>query len=182
MRRPVVVLAVAYSAGIFIERFYPVSPPVLYGAGACFLSAAIACIFMRRAAIGAVAIALLTAVLGALAYVPFHALPPSVTQLENWLHRPVVVEAEVRLVEPLASGALRLLLSYDSIETAEEQLLCSGLVQVTLQKVSRKYHYGQRLRLSCRLRRPRNFNNPGSFDYERFLAHRNIYCHRLPER
>ncbi len=175
MRRPVAVLALAYAAGIFIERYYPVSNQVLCGAGACFLSAAIVCIFMRRAAIGAGAIVLLTAVLGALAYAPFHALPPSVTQLEGWLHRPVVVEAEVRLVEPLASGALRLMLSYDSIETAEEQLVCSGLVQATLQKVSRNYHYGQRLRVSCRLRRPRNFNNPGGFDYERFLAHRNIY-------
>lgn len=175
MRRPVAMLAAAYAVGIFIERFYPASQLLLYGAGACALAAAIVCIFMRRAAIGAVAIALLAAVLGALAYVPFHTLPPSVRQLETWLHRPVVVEAAVVSVEPLASGALRLKLRYDSIETAEEQFLGSGLALVTLQKPSRQYCYGQRVRFNCRLRRPRNFNNPGSFDYERFLAHRNIY-------
>ena len=96
MRRPVAMLAAAYAAGIFIERFYPVSQQLLCGAGACFLAAAIACVFMRRAAIGAGAIALLAAVLGALAYAPFHALPPSIRQLEGWLHRPVVVEGNLR--------------------------------------------------------------------------------------
>jgi len=175
LRRPVAVLALAYGAGIFIERYYPLSHTVLYGAGACALILVLACICLRRAAAGTAAIVLLAAVLGAFAYAPFHDRPASVKQLETWLHRPVVVEAEVRRVEPVAAGALRLTLAYDSIETAQEQLLCSGFVQATLQNTSRDYHYGQRLRFACRLRRPRNFNNPGFFDYERFLTHRGIY-------
>jgi competence protein ComEC len=36
-------------------------------------------------------------------------------------------------------------------------------------------HYGQRVEFEARVRRPRNFGNPGSFDYERYLARRNIY-------
>lgn len=175
MRRPAAVLALAYGAGIFIERYYPVSNQVLYGAGAGALVLALACIFLRRASTGTAAVVLLAAVLGSLAYAPFHDLPAHVRQSAGVLHRPVFVEAEVKRVEPLASGALRLTLAYDSIETPDEQLPCSGLVQATLQKPSRTYHYGQRLRLGCRLRRPRNFNNPGGFDYELFLAHRGIY-------
>lgn len=35
--------------------------------------------------------------------------------------------------------------------------------------------YGQRVELEARVRRPRNFGNPGSFDYARYLARRNIY-------
>ena len=35
--------------------------------------------------------------------------------------------------------------------------------------------YGQRVELEARVRRPRNFGNPGSFDYERYLARRDIY-------
>jgi competence protein ComEC len=169
------VLALAYGAGIFIERYYPISYTVLCGAAACTLTVVLACICLRRTSAGTAAVVLLAAVLGGLAYAPFNDFPASVKQLEPWLHRPVAVEAEVRRVEPLASGDLRLTLAYDSIETAEEQLVCSGLVQATLHKASREYRYGQRLRLGCRLRRPRNFNNPGGFDYERFLAHRSIY-------
>ena len=175
LRRPSAVLALAYGAGIFIERYYPVSSRALLGAGAGALVLALACVCLRRATTGAAAVVLLAAVLGGLAYAPFHDLPASVKQLEAWQHRPVFVEAGVRRVEPLASGALRLTLDYDSIETADEQLVCSGRMQATLQKAFREYRYGQRLRLSCRLRRPRNFNNPGGFDYERFLAHRGIY-------
>ncbi len=38
-----------------------------------------------------------------------------------------------------------------------------------------KLHYGQRVELEARLRLPRNFGNPGAFDYVRYLARREIY-------
>ncbi len=175
LRWPLAVLAVAYAAGIFIQRYFPVSQKALLILGACAFAAGFACVCLRRVSAGTAAVALLATALGALACEPFHDLPASVKQLEIWLHRPIVVEAAVKRVEPLSSGALRLTLRYDSIENEAERFLSTGLVQVTLQKISRTYHYGQRLRLGCRLRRPRNFNNPGGFDYERFLAHRGIY-------
>ncbi|MEZ5401490.1 MAG: ComEC/Rec2 family competence protein [Bryobacteraceae bacterium] len=36
-------------------------------------------------------------------------------------------------------------------------------------------HYGQRVELDARLRKPRNFGNPGAFDFVRFLARRHVY-------
>jgi competence protein ComEC len=36
-------------------------------------------------------------------------------------------------------------------------------------------HYGQRVEFEARVRRPRNFGNPGAFDYARYLARRKIY-------
>ncbi len=38
----------------------------------------------------------------------------------------------------------------------------------------RAYRYGERLRLTARLRHPRNFRNPGAFDYRGYLADRGI--------
>jgi competence protein ComEC len=35
--------------------------------------------------------------------------------------------------------------------------------------------YGQRVEIDARVRRPHNFNNPGSFDYAGYLARQNIY-------
>ncbi len=35
--------------------------------------------------------------------------------------------------------------------------------------------YGQRVEIEARVRRPHNFNNPGSFDYVRYLARKDIY-------
>jgi len=38
----------------------------------------------------------------------------------------------------------------------------------------RTLHYGDRVRFVTKLRRPRNFRNPGAFDYEGYLADRGI--------
>ncbi len=36
------------------------------------------------------------------------------------------------------------------------------------------FHYGDRIRFSAKLKSPRNFRNPGAFDYRSYLADRNI--------
>ena len=41
-------------------------------------------------------------------------------------------------------------------------------------QVMRVFQYGERIRCVARLRRPRNFRNPGAFDYEGYLAERDI--------
>ncbi|MEQ1884239.1 MAG: ComEC/Rec2 family competence protein, partial [Bryobacteraceae bacterium] len=38
-----------------------------------------------------------------------------------------------------------------------------------------RFRYGQRVELDARVRRPHNFGNPGSFDYEGYLARQQIY-------
>jgi competence protein ComEC len=38
----------------------------------------------------------------------------------------------------------------------------------------RVFRYGERIRLTCRLRAPKNFRNPGAFDYRGYLADRGI--------
>jgi competence protein ComEC len=38
----------------------------------------------------------------------------------------------------------------------------------------RLYHYGERLRVAARLRNPRNYGNPGAFDYRGYLAEQGI--------
>ena len=42
------------------------------------------------------------------------------------------------------------------------------------QATARQFHYGQRLRFSATLSRPRNFGNPGAFDYRGYLAQSGI--------
>ena len=40
--------------------------------------------------------------------------------------------------------------------------------------LTRTFHYGNRIRFLGKLKRPRNFRNPGAFDYEGYLADRGI--------
>jgi competence protein ComEC len=45
---------------------------------------------------------------------------------------------------------------------------------VTAEPFIQKFHYGDRLRFLTKLKPPRNFRNPGAFDYEGYLAERGI--------
>ena len=54
----------------------------------------------------------------------------------------------------------------DSLERSRETASSAEFMPVL--------HYGDRIRFSARLRRPRNFRNPGAFDYESYLADRGI--------
>ena len=38
-----------------------------------------------------------------------------------------------------------------------------------------RLEYGQRVEIEARMRTPRNFNNPGSFDYAGYLARQQIF-------
>ncbi len=50
-----------------------------------------------------------------------------------------------------------------------------GHIRITVRREQRAWRYGDRVRLRLKVRRPRNFGNPGGFDYEGYLARREIY-------
>jgi competence protein ComEC len=50
-----------------------------------------------------------------------------------------------------------------------------GKILLTVRSPSRPWRYGDRIRSPLRLRIPRNFSTPGSFDYEGYLARQGIY-------
>src|SRR5262245_21706526 len=51
----------------------------------------------------------------------------------------------------------------------------SGLVRVTMRRPRRRWMLGDRLEIPATLRRPRNFANPGAFDWVGHLARRGVY-------
>jgi len=59
------------------------------------------------------------------------------------------------------------------------ELAPHALAQVTLHtepgEAPPALEYGQKLELDARVRKPRNYENPGAFDYARFLARRDIF-------
>ena len=45
---------------------------------------------------------------------------------------------------------------------------------VSIKTLGTRFHYGDRIRFFCSPRLPRNFQNPGGFDYVRYLSYRGI--------
>ena len=51
----------------------------------------------------------------------------------------------------------------------------SGRLMLSIKEPEKVYCYGDRVRFFCYLRKPSNFNNPGSFDYVRYLSFKNVF-------
>jgi competence protein ComEC len=51
----------------------------------------------------------------------------------------------------------------------------TGKLLLTVRQPQPRLGYGDVVRFCCRMRHPRNFNNPGSFNYQRYLAFQDIY-------
>ncbi|MDO8721551.1 MAG: ComEC family competence protein, partial [Syntrophales bacterium] len=61
-----------------------------------------------------------------------------------------------------------------SIIGENHSLPAEGLIMLSLPLIDYPFKYGDIIRFKTRLRRPRNFNNPGSLDYEKQLRGRGI--------
>src|SRR5262249_26173341 len=84
--------------------------------------------------------------------------------------REIVILAGCVVEPPAISGEReRFLLELDPGARAQVTLYTKG--DEPLPDV----HYGQNVELDGRVRKPRNYGNPGAFDYARYLARQDVY-------
>ena len=81
------------------------------------------------------------------------------------------VRTEAGELVPVHSGIRLSVYSPRSADAPEESLETSLAESNRAMPV---FHYGQRIRFFAKLRLPRNFRNPGAFDYQGYLADRGI--------
>jgi len=167
MRDPLLGPVAAIAAGILAARFVPFHAPELMLVIAAFLALGIVAI-LRRARVLAGICCLLGLIAGgaltALAHRPAPAPELDVTGREVVLLSGCVVEP------PALSGEReRFLLELEP----------HARVQVTLyakpDEALPALAYGRNIELDARVRRPRNYENPGAFDYRHYLARHDIY-------
>lgn len=80
------------------------------------------------------------------------------------------------IAAPERRGATeRFHLEVDEIDSGDGGVGASGVVLVYVRETQRDWRAGDRLRASVPLRRPRNFGNPGEFDFAGYLARRGVY-------
>jgi competence protein ComEC len=129
----------------------------------------------RRAGISLPAIALLAAVLGHRQLDGL--LQPRLGEAHVRQLAGRAVELEARLAErpALRDSGTRFLLDVVAVREGDGLRSAYGRVLVTVRAVAQRWRRGDRLRARVRLRLPRNFGNPGEFDYEAFLARQAVY-------
>lgn len=70
---------------------------------------------------------------------------------------------------------LKLYVRAERVYVDEGYIKTTGRVLITIGDTDADLKYGDRVRFVCKLRRPRNFNNPGGFDYSRYLLLQGIF-------
>jgi competence protein ComEC len=71
-------------------------------------------------------------------------------------------------------GKTVLYLMADGISQGDTVTPVTGRVRVTVREPAVSLRYGYRVRIAAKLYRPRNFHNPGSFDYEGYLQRKGV--------
>lgn len=87
------------------------------------------------------------------------------------------VELRATVSEPPVQrpAGLRLVVDVDRHRRGRDWLVTRGRLLLTVRRADRSWRRGDRLQARVRIRAPRNFGNPGEFDYEGYLARRAIY-------
>lgn len=188
-RQPLFYAAIAFSAGILLAtRMWR---PVTWWLVALLVFAAAAAYFARRRPHFAAVLSFAALVVAGafLVQVRSSGTSPGIEILKYADGRELVVTAHVRgegLLRSDGFGGTRQAVEFETEEVADE----SGSARVTsgirvnlyaragTAGVSaggmRVFNYGERLRFRTRLHPPRNFGNPGAFDYKGYLSQRGI--------
>jgi competence protein ComEC len=101
-------------------------------------------------------------------------LPPShVVHLEL----PTRTTLVARVAEPPEQRPRQTILVVEAEQVMEAGVLrrAEGRVRLSVRRPGRRWRYGDRLRVTTTLRLPRNFENPGRFDYVAHLARRKVH-------
>ncbi|MFQ5925933.1 MAG: DNA internalization-related competence protein ComEC/Rec2 [Terriglobia bacterium] len=189
MRAPLLPAVAAFALGIALYAEVAAAPqPLFWLAGAATLAGALA--WRRRWLQVALALTLLGYFgLGA-TLIRLHKLDVAPTRLDR-----LVATGRVDLTEPLrVAGWLRreptrngpfttYYVELEALTSRQRPQEASGAIRLSYfhpppdvpQSPLPQLHYGDRVELLIRLQEPRNYRNPGSFDWQRFWARRGVY-------
>jgi competence protein ComEC len=192
-RQPMFWAAVAYSLGVIVGAHARLGSSPLIGAAAVFLAATL--YFVRRRAWLAKALMFGTCLLAGALHIHLRGISPTRDRRldEFGDGQQVTLTARVTREGRMREDALNEL--RENLDVVTEQIATTDGRQVPVQCGVRLgiygrfktsplnteaailppiFRYGERIRLPVKLRVPRNFRNPGAFDYEGYLADNGI--------
>ena len=157
----------AIASGILVSRYVPFEPTELLIVIAAFLLLGVLALRQNARILAGACACLGFFFAGILTNVAHAPGPPPELDVEG---REVVILGGCVVEPPAISGEReRFLLELEPYARAQVTLYTRE------DEVLPVLHYGQRIELDARIRKPHNFGNPGAFDYARYLARQEIY-------
>jgi len=167
VKDPLVGPLAAIASGILVSRFVPFQPPELFAAIAAFLLLGIVALYRGSRVLAGACCCLglfFAGILNALAHAPG---PAPELDAEG---REIVILGGCVVEPPAVSGQReRFILELEPHARAQVTLYTKDDEPLP------PLRYGQNIEMDARIRKPRNFGNPGAFDYQHYLARKEIF-------
>lgn len=170
IERPLLFLLAFFIGGIVTGTAFDIPRPWVLGAVACGFGLSAVCFARSRytAAFVAAGIGFFSLGLFGLASVLHVETPPG--HVVHWAERGKIVLDGVVADNPrVSSDRTALVLEAVRVECDGVSQVAGGRLLLSVGETTRDFKYGDYVRTAVRLKRPRSFSNPGSFDYERHL-------------
>ena len=172
--RPVIPLLIAGITGIYLGTRFP--GHLLWAAAVAVLCAGLMMGLVVRQRAGWIAPLLLFLALGYLSIQPWTAprIPPQ--HISYYLDsRRWNIEGIVDSRPLLSDDRCKFYLRTLYLESEGKKIAVTGNIRVTVVGNGPRLQRGERVLLNSRIRSIRNFNNPGGFDYRRYMAFQNVW-------
>ena len=167
MKDPLVGPLAAIASGILVSRYVPFQPTELLFVIAAFLLLGILALWRNSRIVAGACACFGFFFAGILTNVAHAPGPPPELDAEG---REIVILGGCVVEPPAISGEReRFILELEPHARAQVTLYTRDNEPLPA------LHYGQQIELDARIRKPRNFGNPGAFDYARYLARQEIY-------
>ena len=172
--RPIAALLISLMGGIVLGCQLPGHTGVALAIG-LFSAGLIGISLIRKKAAGLIPI-ILYAALGYAAVQPWAAPHFSANYIQNfsdetrWQITGVVDSHPVQFLY-----LKKFVLRANTLKDKKASYRVSGKIQVTVSGPGPEFARGDRVVFRSRLRRPRNFNNPGGFNYQRYMAFKGLW-------
>jgi competence protein ComEC len=168
MKHPLTLITVALMAGIGLGAFMPIPPAITLSAAGGLL---IALYLLRGGRLFLPATAFLFFVIGVILIGPISRRAQDTDSIGAFSSRKTTVVSGVVAASPdLRKDTTRIVLADLMIERDKKWRPVGGRLLLTVGGRVTDVSIGDALYFSTRIRRPHNYNNPGGFDYEFYLA------------
>jgi competence protein ComEC len=176
MNRPIIPIVISYALGLLAAHYEIVSLTVTLFASAFCFPLFIAAFYLKKSTASTVLAWCLFSLLGFILLYP--STPAALRQSSDIVKfagsSRVNIEGIVDSTPEVTDARTRLYVTVSHIHEPERSCAARGRLQLTIKTPAARFHYGDRIRFFCAPRLPRNFENPGMFDYVRYLSYRGI--------
>ena len=175
VHRPLIPILASYLTGILTGSYFSVSSfIVLVLAIMVFIFLSSNLIF-RKKSTALISMAVLAGFLGMFAMSTIlteHRVPH---HIEHYVTgKKVVLEGTLYKTPEVKFDRTRLYLNIEKMAEGDTIVPVTGKMLLTIKEKSTSFSLGDSVRFLAKIRLPRNFNNPGGFDYQRYLALKGI--------